>query len=322
MKNAIKTLLQTRAGWTLSSFVRSRGTLVLMYHRVGPNSEGFASLDLSQFRAQMAWLKENCNPIGPEEIRESVTRGSRRKPLVLVTFDDGYRDFHDHAYPILKALRIPSLVFLSTVFMDEPGRLLWPDMLHVAAQRAGPRRVRLPWDASAEIDLGREDGRRRLIRASKDYVKEIAEEAKEATLHELFASLGFDPAERRVERQMLSWDEVRATMDLTTYGGHTHTHPILSRISRELAEEEVRTCRERLVAETGRAPRHFAYPNGRGRDFTKETQDILRRHGFDIAYATEEGPNAAATDWMAVKRIPATTSLPDFAWALAALTAS
>jgi hypothetical protein len=40
MKTAVKSLLQTRAGWALSSLVRPRGTLVLMYHRVGPSSEG------------------------------------------------------------------------------------------------------------------------------------------------------------------------------------------------------------------------------------------------------------------------------------------
>jgi peptidoglycan/xylan/chitin deacetylase (PgdA/CDA1 family) len=319
LKAAIKWLLQTRAGWALSSPVRSPGTLVLMYHRVGPNSEGFASLDLSAFQAQMAWIKDRCTVIGPEQVRESAAQAGRLRPFVLVTFDDGYRDYHDHAYPILKELQIPALVFLSTVFMDEPRKLLWPDMLHLAAQRARPGRVRLPWEGGAEIDLEAAGGRRRLVRAAKDHVKEIGEDEKAAALQRLYACLGFDPAEHGAERQMLSWDEVRATLDLTTYGGHTHTHPILSRISREIAEDEVRTCRDRLLAETGRVPSQFAYPNGRARDFTEDTKALVRSHGFDIAYATESGTNDAATDWLAVKRIPAATSLPDFAWALTAL---
>ena len=44
---------------------------------------------------------------------------------------------------------------------------------------------------------------------------------------------------------MLTWDEVRATLDLTRYGGHSHTHPILSRLDRADAEREIRTCRDR-----------------------------------------------------------------------------
>jgi peptidoglycan/xylan/chitin deacetylase (PgdA/CDA1 family) len=320
LKRAIKTMLSAPVGWALSAPLRLRGALVLMYHRVGPSAEGFGGLDVSEFRAQMTWLKQNCTPIGPEQLLDSVARARRLRPVVLVTFDDGYRDYHDHAYPILKELAIPALVFVSTVFMDEPERLLWPDLLHLAAQRARPGRVSLPWEGGAEFDLDAEDGRRRLVRAAKDHVKEIAEEAKEAALHRLYDGLGFDPAAARVERQMLSWDEVRATLEFTTYGGHTHTHPILSRISGQRAEVEVRTCRDRLLAETGRATRHFAYPNGRNRDFTEETKAILLSHGFDIAYTAEKGVNDASTDWMAVKRIPAPTSLPDFAWALAALT--
>jgi peptidoglycan/xylan/chitin deacetylase (PgdA/CDA1 family) len=268
----------------------------------------------------MNWLKENCTVIGPEAIRESVTGAWRRKPFVLVTFDDGYRDYHDHAYPILKELEIPALVFVSTVFMDEPGRLLWPDLLHLAAERAAPGRVRLPWEGGAEIDLNAREGRRRLLRASKDHVKEIPEDAKEATLERLFDCLGFDPADPRVERQMLRWDEVRATMDLTTYGATpTLIDPLPDRSP--TGRRGGANLSRSAFAETGRAPRHFAYPNGRAR-FTEDTKGILRSHGFEIAYATEEGANDATTDWMAVKRIPAATSLPEFAWALTARTAS
>jgi peptidoglycan/xylan/chitin deacetylase (PgdA/CDA1 family) len=322
LRRAVKTTLAAPLGWALSAPVRPRGTLVVMYHRVGPNPAGFASLDLAEFRAQMAWLKENCTVIGPADIRDSVARARRRKPFVLVTFDDGYRDYHDHAYPVLKELQIPALVFLSTVFMDEPSRLLWPDLVHLAAQRAQAGRVRLPWPGGAEIDLVGNGGRARLVRAVKDHVKELTEEGKERALRSLFALLDFDPALPGVERQMLSWDEVRATMDLTTYGGHTHTHPILSRISREVADEEVRRCRDRLLAETGKPPLYFAYPNGRERDFNEDTRAILRNHGFDVAYATEEGVNGPTIDWLAVKRIPAAPNLPEFAWAMAALTAS
>ena len=94
---------------------------------------------------------------------------------------------------------------------------------------------------------------------------------------------------------------MRAAQDLTTWGGHTHTHPILSRVSHERVEEEVRTCRDRIRAETGREPRHFAYPNGRFRDFGDDTKAVLQRYGFDVAYCVEEGINDATTDWMAVQ---------------------
>src|SRR6185295_5844992 len=100
LKTAAKWLASTSPGWALSRLVRPPGTLVLMYHRVGPNPTGFPSLDLGVFRAQMKWLKAHCTPVGPDDLRGSVARPNRGRPFVLVTFDDGYRDYFEHAYPI------------------------------------------------------------------------------------------------------------------------------------------------------------------------------------------------------------------------------
>lgn len=315
LKAAIKRLAATSPGWALSRLLRPRGTLVITYHRVGPNPAGFPSLDLEVFREQMRWLKSRCTPLKPEELRDSVTRPNRGKPYVLVTFDDGYRDYHEHAYPILRELQIPALVFLSTVFMDEPGRLLWADLLHLAANRAPGRRLRLPF-GDEEIDLGNDAGRKRLVRATKDHVKELPEDLKESTLRDLLRLLDVQPDGLEVDRQMLTWDEVREAQDLTTWGGHTHTHPILSRVTRQRVEEEVGTCRDRIRAETGRQPRHFAYPNGRSQDFVDDTKAVLHRYGFDVAYSVEEGVNDTTTDWMAVRRVAARPDLAGLAWAL------
>lgn len=85
---------------------------------------------------------------------------------------------------------------------------------------------------------------------------------------QLFNILGVDPNSSNIQRQMLTWDEVRATMKLTYFGGHTHTHPILSQLDSQSAEDEIRTCRDRIYQETGITPRYFAYPNGRAIDFS------------------------------------------------------
>jgi peptidoglycan/xylan/chitin deacetylase (PgdA/CDA1 family) len=312
----VKALVATSPGWALSGLARREGLVVVMYHRVGPNSQGFASLDASVFRDQMVWLKENCTSIRPEDLLVPEAPRRHGRPLVLVTFDDGYRDYHDHAYPILKELGIHSIVFLSTIFMDEPQRLLWPDILHLASVRARPRRVRLPWGEAEEIDLATPAGRKRAVRAAKDHVKELPNDEKNRAIDRLLDSLEVDHASLAGERTMLSWDEVRRTMDITTYGGHTHTHPILSRIGSEEAEVEIRTGRERIAAETGQSPRHFAYPNGRARDFTPDTKAILRRQGFEVAYTTVEGINRPGTDKLELKRVPAAEDVRGFSWAL------
>jgi peptidoglycan/xylan/chitin deacetylase (PgdA/CDA1 family) len=115
---------------------------------------------------------------------------------------------------------------------------------------------------------------------------------------------------------MMTWDDVKATLDITRFGGHTHSHSILSAASDDRVEAEVATCRERIAAATGLPPRLFAYPNGRARDFDERARQALLRHGFTEAFSTEEGINGAGTDWLAVRRFAGEGPLPDLAWRL------
>jgi peptidoglycan/xylan/chitin deacetylase (PgdA/CDA1 family) len=323
LKTAVKRMVATRWGWKLALLSRrAPGTVVLTYHRVGLPSDVFANLPISTFRAHMLWLKKHCAIIGPDELRESVARPSRTRQSVLITFDDGYRGYHDHVYPVLDELNIPAVVFLTTAFMDDPSRLFWWDMLDLATRETRKQYVRLPWARETAMPLGREGDRLLFFRACKNYLREIPDPQKEPFLAELMTELAVDRRDLHAPRQALSWDEVRTTMGLTRYGGHTHTHPLLSHLNAADLEAEVGTCRNRIRAETGLAPTWFAYPNGRASDFTGEAQTVLRRYGFDTAFTTIEGINGRGTDWMAVRRISGGGSVMEFAWAVSGITAS
>jgi peptidoglycan/xylan/chitin deacetylase (PgdA/CDA1 family) len=316
LKRAVKTGLASPWGWRLCGpLLRPPGVIVLMYHRISRPSqrpeEGLGGLSVEIFAAQMRWLRDNCDPIGPDAIAERARRPSRVRPAVLVTFDDGYRDYYDLAYPVLKQLGIPSVVFLATSFIDQGG-MLWTERVQWAARSTRQESVTLPWADGTAIPLPDAAAREALGERARAHLKSVPDAERQAALDRLLAALGNPP---ELDRQMLTWDEVRRTMDITHYGGHTHTHPILSRLSREQADTEIRTCRDRIAAETGRTPTTFAYPNGRPEDYSRETQEILRRHGFSVAFSTSEGIAGPDTDWMAIKRLPAEAAdVPGFVW--------
>ena len=317
LKKLVKAAVAHPVGWrTAGAILRKPGVIVLMYHRVGTGDGVFAALPTDVFAEQMRWLRANCTLIGHGELRQRARGAGRSRPAALVTFDDGYRDYHDQAYPVLKELGIPALVFVSTSFMDQGG-LLWGDRLQLAIQRTANARVALPWLSGEELDVASPGQKDDVLRQCKNHLKRVSDGERRTLLERLFSALGADAGTFSVERQMLTWDEVRATMDLTTYGGHSHTHPILSRLDPAALEDEIRSCRDRLLAETSVVPTLFAYPNGRPDDFTAETKSVLERHGFETAFATSEGVNGPDTDWMAIKRIPGDGRAPDFAWFIA-----
>jgi len=91
--------------------------LILMYHNVGrPREDGaLRSLYVSprMFRFQMGYLKAaGYKVVGLAEIAEFAGGGRSGDRLVALTFDDGYRDFHENAFPVLKEYNFPSTVFL------------------------------------------------------------------------------------------------------------------------------------------------------------------------------------------------------------------
>ena len=318
VKRAIKTAFASPWGWrTLGAALRAPGVIVLTYHRIVGDEPSLPGVSVAHFAAQMKWVRENCEPIAPDALVERSRAPRRTRPAVLVTFDDGYRSYHDLAYPVLKRYDIPAVNFLVTALVDEPA-MLWTDRVQWAALTTPREGVRVPWmNGGVSVPLPDRGARERFGLAARTLLKTVPDAVRIERVEELVAMLGGSPPRTR---QMTTWAEVRRTMDLTTYGGHTHTHPILSQLGREAAAREIRTCRDRIAAETGRAPTYFAFPNGTPADFTAETQDVLREHGFSVAFSTIDGVAGASTDWMAVRRIAGIDAdMPSFVWVAAGL---
>ncbi len=113
---------------------------VLMYHyiRVNPNPVDRIGAGLSVtpdlFAQQMTYLTQaGYTPVSLDDVYAAWT-GARPlppKPVVL-TFDDGYRDFFTAAYPVLKARGFKATVYVVTDFLERPAYLTW-DMLSVLA---------------------------------------------------------------------------------------------------------------------------------------------------------------------------------------------
>jgi len=311
-RSALKRIVGSTWTWRLvGPLARPPGVIVLMYHRVLAPGSTEMGTPVDRFASQMRWIRRHCDPIAPEALVDRARHPSRLKPAVLVTFDDGYRDFHDLAYPILQELQIPAVVFLATSLVDEGGTL-WTDRLRRAALATRRTKAQLTADGPG-IPLPDAAARKAFGAQARAHLKGLPDDERRIAMARLLDELGESPSPGR---EFLTWDEVRCTMDLTRYGGHTHSHPILSRLTSARASTEIRICRERIAAETGQRPWLFAYPNGTPADYTSETKILLREHGFTVAFSTSPGVVDADTDWLAVPRIPSGEQLTTVVYSL------
>lgn len=98
---------------------------ILMYHRVTGDLPVELDLPFEIFKRQLTWLAEEGNVVPYREAVNRLLEGQNgnHRHTYAITFDDAYRDFYTHAWPLLRALNLPATLFVPTRFIDEPAHL-------------------------------------------------------------------------------------------------------------------------------------------------------------------------------------------------------
>jgi len=91
---------------------------ILFYHRVASHQMNAWSIKTGNFERQLDWILANTSPASLDQIRDTQLIGSRDKPQVAVTFDDGYGENCEHAIPALLERQIPCTYFVATHFIE------------------------------------------------------------------------------------------------------------------------------------------------------------------------------------------------------------
>jgi peptidoglycan/xylan/chitin deacetylase (PgdA/CDA1 family) len=103
---------------------------------------------------------------------------------------------------------------------------------------------------------------------------------------------------------MLGWEEICEMADhLISFGAHTHTHPILSKLDETKAKEEIRLSKEIIEKQIGRSVYHFAFPNGRNEDFTDTLRLYCREIGFKSVLSAEYGNTKSVSNPFSLNRV-------------------
>jgi len=276
---------------------------VLTYHRVDePDGApllypGLLSATPAEFEEQMKFVATRYRPISLADLLE-VRRGRLKLPprAVLVTFDDAYRDFAEHAWPRLRKLGVPVTLFVATAYPDRPTLAFWWDRLWGALTLAPPgAQVEIP---DGQAVLATEDDRMRGYRSLRRHLKTLPDDRLQGELERLVGRFEQPTSTSPV----LGWDELRALAgEGVTLAPHTRTHPLLVRVPLERVREEIVGSLEDLEREIGTAQPVLAYPSGGVSD---AVVDVVREAGFELAFSTKRGNNhIGQADWLRLRRI-------------------
>ena len=97
--------------------------IILEYHSVGASVDIELDIAANVFERQMRYLNENCLTISLDEFLEGRKPDLIKRPLVILTFDDGYENFHSIIMPILKKYNLPATLFPALNFVDNANEI-------------------------------------------------------------------------------------------------------------------------------------------------------------------------------------------------------
>ncbi|MCK9915170.1 polysaccharide deacetylase family protein [Microbacteriaceae bacterium K1510] len=225
-----------------------------------------------------------------DEMHRRFIEGDFKRRFVAITFDDGYKDLKEWAYPVLKKYEMPFALYIATSFPDRLGELWWVALEAVIAQND---RIGLVVDGKQHFFFCHSvREKREVYDALYGYLRSLkTEEQVRKTVRDLCACYKVDMA-AFCRDLCMDWSEIAELADdpLCTIGAHTVTHPMLMKVPSDAAvRSEMEMSRSVLEAALGKRPEHLAYPVGDPTSAGPREFRIAAELGFKTAVTTRPG---------------------------------
>jgi len=295
IRGGLESLYFTGAHIALRPLVGGVGAILTLHHVRPPRPDRFQPNRLLEVtprflaRVVRTLRRSGLDLVSLDEMHRRMTEGDFSRHFVCLTFDDGYRDTLQWAYPILKEAEVPFAVYVPTSFPDRLGQLWWLVLEAVVARN----------DRIGLVIGGRD---------RKFDCRTVAE--KRALYDELYWWLRGRSTEselREVVRNLaafyhvdiaafcnelcMSWPELAelAADPLVTIGAHTVNHPILAKLAKDTARSEMDLSRSVIEAALAVRPQHLSYPFGDRSSAAAREFEIAAELGFKTAVTTRPG---------------------------------
>jgi peptidoglycan/xylan/chitin deacetylase (PgdA/CDA1 family) len=268
------------------------------------------ALSVAGFTAQLDWLQARFEIIDGATFERAVLSGTGfDRPTALLTFDDGFVDHYEHVYPILRDRGLGGIFFVAGATLGADPVLLNVHKTHFLLSHLGANRFSEEVAAALEAE-GVETGihmRRGPLRSAEGStdregiyrydeapdvrIKRILNyEAPYAVAARVLSALftqhvGDSGAFARA--LYLSAAQIRdMAKGGMTFGFHTESHPVLSRLDVDAQRAELRNG-PRLVSElTAQRTVSFCYPYGFSHTYNADTLNLLAECGYSMAFNT------------------------------------
>jgi peptidoglycan/xylan/chitin deacetylase (PgdA/CDA1 family) len=270
------------------------GVILTLHHVRPPDAGGFRPNGILEITPDfldhtLTLIRaEGYDLVSLDEALVRLSAPRKGRFFVALTFDDGYRDNVEHAWPVLAKHGAPWTLFVTPGFADRTARLWWLELEE--AIRALPTITLTLPDGPFTARSGSDAEKQRAFDRLYWRLRKQPEAILLAAISDLASGGGIDAA-ALAERECLPWETLRALVGApaVTIGAHTLSHPMLAKHDEDFARAEIAESRARLEAELGVPIRHFAYPVGDPTSAGPRDFALARKAGFTSAVTTRPG---------------------------------
>jgi len=289
--------------------------LVLTYHRILPEEDIRCQIEEPGMvvapeilKIHLETLKQYFEMIHLSEWLIRKNNGQKLPDKACaITFDDGWSDNYEFAFPVLKSLNIPATIYLVSDMIGTADTF-WPErlarLIHTIAH-GYPQYWSHP-----ELNWLQEDPKNYRFSKTPPSREELA------ILIACFKKYSDQDIHNRIMHMenflqlsatdhlpsLLDWQQVSemASSGLVEVGSHTCRHVRLTeRVSKELLRSEIIESKEVIEKNSGQPVQTFCFPNG---DFCPEALELVKQV-YDGAVTTKSGWNTKHTDYHLLRRI-------------------
>lgn len=294
LRAALSAMHFTGADRALASKTRGAGVIFMLHHVVPDNPPEFAPNRIlsvtPEFLDQVIGVvkERGFDVVSLDEVHSRLAEGDFDRPFAAFTFDDGYRDNLQHAYPIFKRRNLPFAIYVPSDYADGRGDLWWLKLERIV-RTLDAVEVKM-YGAWRRFESRTAEQKESAFDAIYWWLRGIAEPDARGIVADLCQMHGID-VEHLCHDLVMNWDELRniASDPLVTIGAHTRGHYAIARLTASEAQLEIESGRRRLESELGRSCQHFSFPYGDDASAGQRDFDLVREIGFKTAVTTRKG---------------------------------
>ena len=264
---------------------KKNSLLILMFHQVNDNkSKFYSAMPIKTFEILCEFIKKHYDVIFFSDISTRIN-SKNKKPAAIITFDDGHRDIIENAFPILSNMRLKFNVNIDTEILET---LKLQDFLKVYEilnysqidSYFNPKFMNEPIVINKEKPIITEMKFTEILsNLSTEKRKEFIDDMTQITnMKDHAFSKVLSPKDLKILNESA----------LVEFGSHSHTHPTLTKVSREKLDFELSHSKEILEDIFKKKVEILAYPNG---IFDETVEQAAKKAGYKYLLITNHTIN-------------------------------